>query len=114
MRSPSEPGGWAGGPSTLPPVLPILHGPLTVPPLRCIAILRRQLSALDALLSPAFYPSLPLPGPPFRYLGLGSYAEWDEERRLGWLEEELSGRRPLIPPSMPFTPDSQEVVATLK
>ncbi|GAB4814136.1 hypothetical protein N2152v2_001182 [Parachlorella kessleri] len=49
-----------------------------------------------------------------RYLGLGSYAEWDEEARLAFLEAELGGKRPLIPPSMPFSPDAREVMDTLR
>ena len=45
---------------------------------------------------------------------MGSYAEWDEDARLAFLTTELQGRRPLIPPAMPFSPDAQEVVDTLK
>jgi len=32
-----------------------------------------------------------------RWLGIGSYAEWDEEARVNWLSSELSSRRPLFP-----------------
>jgi len=32
-----------------------------------------------------------------RYLGIGSYLEWDEESRIAWLEAELVSKRPLIP-----------------
>lgn len=49
-----------------------------------------------------------------QYLGLGSYKEWEEEKRLKWLVEELEGKRPLVPPTMPFTPESQEVFDTMK
>jgi phosphoenolpyruvate carboxylase len=49
-----------------------------------------------------------------QHLGLGSYAEWDEDRRLAFLTEELGGKRPLIPPSMPFSPESREVMDTFK
>jgi phosphoenolpyruvate carboxylase len=35
------------------------------------------------------------------YLGLGSYEEWDEEKRVEFLVRELSGKRPLIPADMP-------------
>ncbi len=63
-------------------------------------------------------PALPLPARAVflarRYLGLGSYAEWDEEARLAFLEAELGGKRPLIPPSMPFSPDAREVMDTLR
>jgi phosphoenolpyruvate carboxylase len=48
------------------------------------------------------------------HLGLGSYNEWDEEKRLEWLVTELEGRRPLIPPAMPFSGDAKEVLDTLK
>lgn len=54
------------------------------------------------------------PSLPHRYLGLGSYCEWEEEKRLAFLTAELGSKRPLVPPSMPFTPDAQEVVDTLK
>eukprot|EP01039_Chlorochromonas_danica_P003242 gene3241-3552_t len=31
-----------------------------------------------------------------RYLGIGSYAQWDEKTRINWLITELSGKRPLF------------------
>jgi phosphoenolpyruvate carboxylase len=31
-----------------------------------------------------------------RWLGIGSYKEWDEEARLNWLSSELSSKRPLF------------------
>lgn len=31
-----------------------------------------------------------------RFLGLGSYASWDEETKLTWLQSELSSKRPLF------------------
>jgi len=31
-----------------------------------------------------------------RYLGVGSYKEWDEKARLSWLQNELSNNRPLF------------------
>lgn len=31
-----------------------------------------------------------------RYLGLGSYAQWDEETRMSWLNTELTAKRPLL------------------
>lgn len=31
-----------------------------------------------------------------RFLGIGSYAEWDEKSRLAFLQSELAGKRPLI------------------
>nr|UGS86301.1 phosphoenolpyruvate carboxylase [Saccharina japonica] len=32
-----------------------------------------------------------------RYLGVGSYAQWDEQTRQSWLLTELQGKRPLLP-----------------
>jgi phosphoenolpyruvate carboxylase len=48
------------------------------------------------------------------YLGLGSYAAWDEETRIAFLTKELAGRRPLIPPDLPATPESADVLETLR
>jgi phosphoenolpyruvate carboxylase len=49
-----------------------------------------------------------------QHAGLGSYAAWDEHQRLRFLEEELSGRRPLIPRD--FEPDEpvRDVLETLR
>ena len=44
-----------------------------------------------------------------RYLDLGSYAEWDEDKRIEFLTRELEGKRPLIPTAMPMTNDVREV-----
>lgn len=30
-----------------------------------------------------------------RYLGIGSYAQWDENSKINWLQNELAGKRPL-------------------
>ncbi len=38
-----------------------------------------------------------------RYLGLGSYAQWDEETRMSWLNTELTAKRPLLPHVLPLT-----------
>lgn len=35
-----------------------------------------------------------------RYLGLGSYSQWDEDTRLNWLTSQLSSPRPLIRPGI--------------
>ena len=32
-----------------------------------------------------------------RYLDMGTYSEWDEEKRLEFLTRELKGKRPLVP-----------------
>ena len=39
-----------------------------------------------------------------KYIGLGSYAEWSEDKRIEFLTHELSGRRPLVPWEMPCAP----------
>lgn len=31
-----------------------------------------------------------------RHLGLGSYAEWDEQTKISWLTQELTSKRPLV------------------
>ena len=49
-----------------------------------------------------------------RYLGLGSYDEWDEERRISFLQAELEGRRPLLPPHFQPEADTAEVLATCR
>ncbi|WP_323114576.1 phosphoenolpyruvate carboxylase [Pseudomonas guariconensis] len=48
------------------------------------------------------------------YLGLGRYADWDEEQRIAFLQAELKNRRPLLPAH--FKPDAQtaEVLATCR
>lgn len=50
-----------------------------------------------------------------RWLGIGSYAEWDEQARLSWLSSELSNKRPLFSVQnvrkLGFT---EEVVRTLE
>ncbi|KAG4402118.1 hypothetical protein GLYMA_02G130816v4 [Glycine max] len=35
-----------------------------------------------------------------RYLDMGTYSEWDEEKKLDFLTRELKGKRPLVPPSI--------------
>ncbi|KAK9823233.1 hypothetical protein WJX72_001252 [[Myrmecia] bisecta] len=49
-----------------------------------------------------------------QYLDMGSYAEWDEAKRVEWLTKELEGKRPLIPPSMPMTSNVKEVIDTFR
>jgi len=49
-----------------------------------------------------------------QFLGMGSYAEWDEEKKIEFLSSELSGRRPLIPPTMPMSDDVKEVMDTFR
>lgn len=33
-----------------------------------------------------------------RFLGLGSYTQWDEQTRVSWLQQQLSSNRPLVRP----------------
>lgn len=35
-----------------------------------------------------------------RYLDMGIYSEWDEEKKLEFLTRELKGKRPLVPASI--------------
>ena len=48
------------------------------------------------------------------YLGLGRYAEWDEERRITFLQTELKNRRPLLPAHFQPQADTAEVLATCR
>nr|WP_288355076.1 phosphoenolpyruvate carboxylase [uncultured Pseudomonas sp.] len=48
------------------------------------------------------------------YLGLGRYDSWDEEQRLAFLQDELSGRRPLLPADFKPSDDTAEVLATCR
>ncbi len=45
-------------------------------------------------------------------VGLGSYADWNESRRLEFLTRELGDRRPLIPPDLETTADVRDVLDT--
>ncbi len=49
-----------------------------------------------------------------RALGLGSYGEWDEARRLEFLIRELPNPRPLIPPGLTATPAVSDVLDTFR
>lgn len=46
------------------------------------------------------------------FLDMGSYREWDEEKRQKFLLEQLENRRPLIPANWPASPESREVLDT--
>ncbi|MGE8498401.1 MAG: phosphoenolpyruvate carboxylase [Pseudomonas sp.] len=48
------------------------------------------------------------------YLGLGNYAEWDEDTRLAFLLTELESRRPLLPGHFKPSGDTAEVLATCR
>ncbi|KAL0004899.1 hypothetical protein SO802_012460 [Lithocarpus litseifolius] len=49
-----------------------------------------------------------------RYLDMGIYSEWDEEKKLEFLTKELKGKRPLVPPSIEVAPDVKEVLDTFR
>ncbi|MDP3814764.1 phosphoenolpyruvate carboxylase [Pseudomonas sp.] len=48
------------------------------------------------------------------YLGLGRYAEWDEEARVQFLLGELENRRPLLPAHFMPSGETAEVLATCR
>mmetsp|Transcript_11538 Transcript_11538/g.34176 ORF Transcript_11538/g.34176 Transcript_11538/m.34176 type:complete len:888 (-) Transcript_11538:12-2675(-) len=48
------------------------------------------------------------------YLGMGSYNEWDEDKRIEFLTKELQGKRPLIPSDMPMSAEVREVLDTFR
>ncbi|KAG1676257.1 hypothetical protein FOA52_006475 [Chlamydomonas sp. UWO 241] len=49
-----------------------------------------------------------------KYLDMGSYAEWDEDKRVAFLTKELQGKRPLIPMDMPMSAEVREVLDTFR
>ncbi|WP_370981082.1 phosphoenolpyruvate carboxylase [Agaribacterium sp. ZY112] len=48
------------------------------------------------------------------HLDLGSYREWDEEKRIEFLLEQLQSKRPLLPKQWPATPETKEVLDTCR
>ncbi|KAL1218534.1 Phosphoenolpyruvate carboxylase 4 [Cardamine amara subsp. amara] len=48
------------------------------------------------------------------YLDMGTYSEWDEEKKLDFLTRELKGKRPLVPQSIEVGPDVKEVLDTFR
>jgi phosphoenolpyruvate carboxylase len=48
------------------------------------------------------------------YLGLGRYADWDEEQRIVFLLAELKNRRPLLPAHFQPQAETAEVLATCR
>ncbi|KAJ7296741.1 hypothetical protein O6H91_15G022500 [Diphasiastrum complanatum] len=46
------------------------------------------------------------------FLEIGTYSQWDEEKKLKFLTTELKGKRPLIPPSLEMSPEVREVLDT--
>ncbi|OAY47374.1 phosphoenolpyruvate carboxylase 4 [Manihot esculenta] len=49
-----------------------------------------------------------------KYLDMGTYSEWDEDKKLEFLTRELKGKRPLVPPSIEVAPDVKEVLDTFR
>ncbi|PKA55132.1 Phosphoenolpyruvate carboxylase 4 [Apostasia shenzhenica] len=49
-----------------------------------------------------------------KYLDMGVYSEWDEEKKLEFLTRELKGKRPLVPPSIEVLADVREVLDTFR
>ncbi|KAJ0257819.1 hypothetical protein HA466_0086210 [Hirschfeldia incana] len=48
------------------------------------------------------------------YLDMGTYSEWDEEKKLEFLTRELKGKRPLVPPNIEVGPEVKEVLDTFR
>ncbi|CAI5536883.1 unnamed protein product [Closterium sp. Naga37s-1] len=48
-----------------------------------------------------------------QHLGLGSFKEWSEEKKVEWLVSELQNKRPLFGPDMPMSDEVREVISTL-
>ncbi len=48
------------------------------------------------------------------YLGLGRYDQWDEAKRLEFLQRELNNRRPLLPPHFQPSAETAEVLDTCR
>nr|GLL43467.1 phosphoenolpyruvate carboxylase 4-like [Ipomoea trifida] len=48
------------------------------------------------------------------YLDMGTYSEWDEERKLEFLTNELKGKRPLVPLTIEVESDVKEVLDTFR
>eukprot|EP00884_Botryococcus_braunii_P017055 jgi/Botrbrau1/4032/Bobra.0016s0039.1 len=49
-----------------------------------------------------------------KFVDLGTYSEWSEEKKIEFLSRELEGKRPLIPPTMPMSAEVREVLDTLR
>ncbi|KAI3452973.1 hypothetical protein Pfo_009636 [Paulownia fortunei] len=49
-----------------------------------------------------------------KYLDMGTYSEWDEDKKLEFLTRELKGKRPLVPPTIEVAPDVKEVLDTFR
>ncbi|KAG0483205.1 hypothetical protein HPP92_011289 [Vanilla planifolia] len=49
-----------------------------------------------------------------KYLDMGVYSEWDEEKKLDFLTRELKGKRPLVPPSIEVAAEVKELLDTFR
>ncbi|KAK9705041.1 hypothetical protein RND81_07G029100 [Saponaria officinalis] len=49
-----------------------------------------------------------------QFLDVGTYSEWDEDKKLDFLTKELKGKRPLVPASIQVAPDVKEVLETFQ
>lgn len=49
-----------------------------------------------------------------QYLGVGSYEEWDEAKRMEFLLSELTSKRPLIPEDLPCSETVKDVLDTFR
>lgn len=49
-----------------------------------------------------------------RHIGLGSFNEWDEKKKLEFLVAELEGKRPLVPRDLECSADVREVLDTME
>ncbi|XP_058091715.1 phosphoenolpyruvate carboxylase 4-like [Magnolia sinica] len=49
-----------------------------------------------------------------KYLDMGVFSEWDEERKLEFLTRELKNKRPLVPQSIEVAPDVKEVLDSFR
>lgn len=49
-----------------------------------------------------------------KYLDMGTYSEWDENKKVEFLTRELKGKRPLVPTSIEVSPEIREVLDTFR
>ncbi|CAI9296718.1 unnamed protein product [Lactuca saligna] len=49
-----------------------------------------------------------------KYLDMGTYSEWDENKRIEFLTKELKGKRPLVPPTIQVSSEVKEVLETFR
>jgi len=48
------------------------------------------------------------------FLGVGSYKEWDEDKKIAFLIEEIQSKRPLLPRCKNYSDEVKEVLSTFK